>query len=303
MYAACQLCGQNRQLQFGHIIPKFVFAWAKDSALGFLRSSKEPNVRVQDGEKQRLFCFDCEQRLSVWEQAFYESVFAPLHDKGATTKDLEYGDWALKFAASVSLRNLLCHRQNTSELRGYLSEEQFELAEKAFTAWREFLLAMQENPREYEQHILTFDFIGSHTVPFLSPYMNRYLVRAIDTDLLCADGVTVTYTKLGRLAIFGFIQMEDRNKWRGTKIHLKRGKIGSAACYIPQYLLQYLSDRADHIAASIGAISEKQSTKITEAIVKDPAKAVSSEVVQAVARDVTLFGNRAFWKKGRDSSS
>lgn len=302
MYSACQLCGRDGQLQLSHIIPKFVFAWAKDSTPSFLRNSEEPNVRVQDGEKQRLFCFDCEQQLSVWEKAFCESVFAPLHGKGAAPIDLEYGDWALKFAASVSWRNLLYHRQDASELRAHLSEEQFELAERAFTAWREFLLAKQENPREYEQHILTFDFIESHTVPFLSPYMNRYLVRSIDMDLLCANGVTVTYTKLGRLAIFGFIQMKDRSKWKGTKIHLKKGKVGSTTYYIPQYLLRYLSDRANQIAASFGAISEKQSAKVTEAIMKDPDKAVSSEVFRAVARDVTLFGNRAFGEKRRDSS-
>lgn len=256
-------------------------------------------VRIQDGEKRRLLCFDCEQRFSIWEKVFCESVFAPLHENEANPKDLEYRDWALKFAVSVSWRNLSYHWKNPTELRAHLSGDQFDLAEKAFVSWRQFLLGNQENPHEYEQHILPFDFIESHTVPFLSPYINRYLVRAVDMDLLCAEGVTLTYTKLGRLAIFGFIQMKDRSKWRGTKIHVKKGKVGNSTYYIPQYLLRYLSGRADQIAVAYGALSEKQNTKVTEAILKNPEKAANSEIFKAVARDVALFGQRAFGGKGR----
>ena len=226
-------------------------------------------------------------------------IFVPLHQNEANPKDLAYHDWALKFAVSVSWRNLAYHRENQTDLCAHLSLDQLDSAEKAFISWRQFLLGNQKNPHEYEQHVLTFDFIESHSVPFLSPYINRYFVRAVDMDLLCAEGVTLTYTKLGRLAIFGFIQMKDRSKWKGTKIHVNKGKLGNSTYYIPQYLLRYLSGRADQIAAAQDALSEKQNAKVTETILKNPEKAAKSEIFKAVARDVALFGQRAFGGKGR----
>lgn len=294
MEGACHLCGRNDQLQLSHVIPKFVYTWTKESCPSFLRNSKEPNLRIQDGEKEYLLCWECEQRLGAWEKAFCESVFVPLHENKTDPKDLQYEQWALKFAVSVSWRNLLYHRQHQKLLADHLTQAQLTLADKAFDAWRQFLLGNREHPGQYEQHLLPLDIIENHTVPFLSPCINRYFVRAIDMDLLRADGDVFTYTKMNRIAIFGFIEMKERNKWRGTKIQLKKGAVGTSNFYIPEYLLKYLSNRANEIAASFSQISEKQSAKISESIMKDPDRAANSEIFRAVEQDVALFGDRAF---------
>jgi hypothetical protein len=294
MEGTCHLCARKGQLRLSHVIPKFVYSWTKESCPSFLRNSKEPNLRIQDGEKQHLLCSDCEQRLGIWEKAFYETVFVPLHENKKNPIELKYDRWGLKFAVSVSWRNLLYHRQHPELFAGHLSKIQLNLADRALDAWRQFLLGNREHPGQYEQHILPLDIIDNHTVPFLSPCINRYFIRAIDMDLLRADDTVFTFTKMNRIAIFGFIEMKERNKWRGTKVHLKKGVVGTTNYFIPEYVLRYLSNRANEIAASFGRTSAKQSAKITESIMNDPVRAANSEVFRAMAQDVALFGDSAF---------
>lgn len=52
----CRLCGQSKPLQVSHIIPRFIVEWFKEtSATPYIRTGDEPNRRVQDGPKLRLF--------------------------------------------------------------------------------------------------------------------------------------------------------------------------------------------------------------------------------------------------------
>jgi len=48
----CDLCNNNYDLQDSHIIPGFLLNWLiKTSATGFIRSTEQPNRRIQDGWK------------------------------------------------------------------------------------------------------------------------------------------------------------------------------------------------------------------------------------------------------------
>jgi hypothetical protein len=225
----CYFCEKDAQLQLSHIIPKFVYIWAKDSSPSYLRNSNNPNIRIQDGEKQYYFCSDCEQLFGTWEQAFSETIFVPLHNSGSKPVSFKYQDWCLKFAASVSWRVLLFHK-----LRGltHLSSEQIELANRAFDIWRDFLRGNRPHPDKFEQHILPLDMIESHSFPNLSPYINRYFLRGIDCDVIRSETTVMAYTKMCRIALFGFIQFDEKNKWRGTKVHIREGKIGAKKYYI-----------------------------------------------------------------------
>jgi hypothetical protein len=101
----CQLCRKTRPLRMSHIVPSFVFDWVKRTAPGAIRLARSPNRRVQDGAKLQLLCDDCEQRFGIWEKEFAENIFAPLHSNPQDSL-LEYQDWGLKFAVSVSWRVL-----------------------------------------------------------------------------------------------------------------------------------------------------------------------------------------------------
>src|SRR5258708_13965527 len=102
MRAKCALCFEERELQLSHIVPKFVFGYVKRSAPSALRSHRTPNLRIQDGEKEYLLCWECEQIFGGWEKTFSEQLFIPLHDPLPVTTTIPYRHWALKFAFSSS---------------------------------------------------------------------------------------------------------------------------------------------------------------------------------------------------------
>ena len=60
----CPLCRSRGPLRESHIIPGFVFDWLlESSATGHMRDGRAPNLRIQDGFKQRLLCDSCEALL------------------------------------------------------------------------------------------------------------------------------------------------------------------------------------------------------------------------------------------------
>jgi hypothetical protein len=290
----CYFCEKDDQLRLSHIIPKFVYNWAKDTAPSFLRSSKNPNRRIQDGEKLYLLCSDCEQLFGKWEKEFSENIFIPLHESGSDPVSFKYTDWCIKFSVSVSWRVLLYHKLHGLS---HLSNDEILLADNAFTTWKEFLKGNLPHPGKYEQHILPLDIIESHNFPKLSPYINRYFLRGIDSDVIKSDTILMTYAKMCRVAIFGFIKYDEKNKWKGTKIHIKNGKIGATDYHITENIIRFLSERANTILESMQKISQKQADKIEESILGNLDKAASSDILKAMSSDVALFGEKAFGKK------
>ena len=182
-----------------HIIPRFVFYLLNNTSPGYLRNAANPNLRIQDGIKSELLCENCEQKFSKWEKSFAERVFKPLHESHGKTSMFPYDDWALKFAVSVSWRALFHTRQLGLS---HFSERQQAYADRALNTWSEFLLERRKDPGPYEQHMLFFDVIASHTFTDLSPYMNRYLMRTIDIDPISSKYSASIYTKMGRIALF-----------------------------------------------------------------------------------------------------
>lgn len=290
----CNFCGKDAQLQLSHIIPKFVSRWAKETSPGFLRNTKNPNVRAQDGEKYHLLCSDCENLFGKWEKDFSETIFIPLHNSCGGPLALKYRDWCLKFCVSVSWRVLLYHK-----IIGltHLSNEQIEIANKAFEVWDDFLKGKRSHPERFEQHILPLDIIKSHNAPNLSPGINRYFLRAIDCDVIRSKTIVMTYAKMCRIALFGFIKFDEKDKWKGTKVYVKEGSIGEKDYCITDNIFNFLSARSNSVLEAMQNISQNQSDKIEESILKNIDRVKKSDFLKAMAQDVALFGDEAFGKK------
>ena len=254
----CRLCKEHSDLCESHVIPAFVYAWMRESSVGHMRSSANPNVRIQDGPKFYWLCRSCEQRLGKWEKRFAEVVFRYVHATSADQRPCSYGPWALKFACSVSWRVLL-YFQDKGFTR--LSEHQISLVTKAEATWREFLLGKRPHPGAFEQHVLPVDVIDSHSGTKLSPSINRYLIRAVDADLVSCPTEAFVYSKLCRLMIFGFIQQE-KPRWSGTKLNARSGKIGSSKYEMSGKLLNFWNGKADTIAQQITSLSPRQKQKV-----------------------------------------
>jgi hypothetical protein len=293
MPSKCKLCGSVDELRESHILPAFACDWLKTTAVSGIRSGLNPNQRIQDGPKPRLLCDTCEQRFSRDEKVFAERIFTPVHEDGLTT-DFSYGEWACRFAVSISWR-VLVYNLELAPL-DHFSEKQRKEACTAELQWRRFLLGEAKHPDRYEQHLVILDMIGSHSTPGLSPFINRYITRAIDMDVIAARHSSMTYAKLGKVVVFGLLDTRGSKEWKGTRLHVKRGSLNARRVRIPGGLLPYLNDKADRTQRSLESISDRQRTKVDASIWKSPERVANSLAFEAMIRDVELSGEAAFRK-------
>lgn len=292
----CKLCLRaGLALRGSHVIPSFVFRWMRQSSIGFMRDGNNADVRVQDGPKYPWLCDECEHRLSAWEKPFAEQVFSYVHGTSADQKPVAYGPWALKFAASVSWRALLFAREQPA---WGITGENAALGERAQERWRRFLLDGEEHPGPFEQHVLFLDAPAKVTGP-ASPFLSRYLTRAVALDLLTSKSTCLTYAKLCRVVVFGFVREPLAKKWRGTKLHVRKGLMGGTA-HVPAGILHYFNAKADDAGASAAKMSPRQKAKVDEVFRKTPLdRLAASEAFRAVRADVALSGREAFASTGR----
>lgn len=281
----CRLCGDERPLHLSHILPAFVFRDLKrGSATGHMRFSENPNVRVQDGIKQRWLCSDCEQKFSAWERKFANEVMKPWNEGALKTR---YDDWMLKFCVSVSWRTLLYAKgRNPNNIYSKFDEERFREAE---TTWREFLLDKRPHPGGFEQHFLNFDVIDDTTVPDLPSNFNRFMLGSIMMDIVGSEKSSYVWSKLGRFQIFGTVN-HGPNKWDGTKIHVKHGELGPGTFGVPPGILDLWKEKAAVQSAAYRKISNKQHEKIDAASTASLDRLSKSRTFRAMQADAKMFG-------------
>ena len=284
----CGLCRHDRELRQSHIIPKFVFDYVKrTSATGYMRVGTEPNRRVQDGPKRPLLCHDCEQLLSGWERSFAQFVFHPYSVN--TSAVLNYGPWLCKFLVSVSWRVLLFYK-----LEGHLSEiptQHRGPIEKGLETWREFLLDMRPHPGDFEQHLLPLDALESANIPGMPTNMNRYVLRAVDMDVVTGERTALVYWKLPRFVVLGFVvNPEPRSSWVATRTAVKGGQIRPRKYGLSKTVMDYVMGQAQKADDITRSISLRQQELIDKAMLNDCERSHASESVKALIQDIQFFG-------------
>ena len=287
---ACSLCPSTGSLRESHIIPSFVFDWLMgSSATGFMRFGPAPNLRVQDGFKQRLLCDACEGLFSAWESETARSVFRPYHSD--TSAVMPYGPWLAKFCASVCWRVLFIFRGLGMK---NFSDEQSALATEAIRTWSDFMKDRAPNPGAFELHLLPVDVLARASGSELPPNMNRYLARAVEMDAVSSNKSAFVYAKLCKLILVGFVQMPRRREWVGTRVAVKGGVIRPRDRGAPTGFGEYLAARARNMAALQATISPRQKEKISTAMRVNLGRASASETFEAMFYDVAMFGKAAF---------
>jgi hypothetical protein len=196
-------------------VTEFVWRWLKETGGGgYLRFVFNPNKREQDGFQERILCGDCEGLFSSWEKEFSERVFVPMHRDGVSV--VQYGPWLGKLCVSVCWRTLFVFHQMGS--LHHFSDDLRTSAESALTAWRDYLLDQAKTPAPFDIHLLPLEPIQSTSVTDMPPNMNRYLLRAVDLEVVCSARSAFVYCKLCQTALFGFIKMPEASAWIGTGI-------------------------------------------------------------------------------------
>jgi hypothetical protein len=291
----CRLCLLLAELQESHIIPAFVFRWRKDTApTPFMRTSREPNRRVQDGLKRHWLCRDCEQVLGAWEKQFASMIFYPITQKGGLR--IRYAEWLLKFCVSISWRALLLADDENSFVE--FSDAQRLAVTEALQVWRAFLRGGEPHPGRFEQHLLVFEGFSSYQGGPLPPNINRYALRSVEMDIGWTNDVGFTFVKMGPFAVVGFFYLSNPREWSGGKVHVRDGVIGPTRYVLPPTFYDYIIGRA----RKYGTISENLSDQqravadkaTTDGIVKNKEKLLGSHWMKAMQQDVDLFGDDAF---------
>jgi hypothetical protein len=278
------------------VVPAFVVRWFKKTSLGAIRSAMQPNRRIQDGVKHYWMCAACEGKLSDWEGAFRNQVFAPASRPVLEKPSIEYGEWCLKFAASVTWRVLHALRLGEPEV---YSANELAKADRAADVWRNFMLGHAENPGAHALHILHVDTISAFGGA-VSAYLNRYLLRSIDCDYLTSSSLSLIYAKLGRFVILGVVDGGSKQLWRDSKVHVNRGRIATPS-RVPEELRPYLSERAEIGARLHRDLSPNQKKVVRRMFetVDDDAIA-ANEMVRAMRADLENAGDDAYRVTGED---
>ena len=291
MIGKCGLCEEESVLKQSHLLPSFIFKWKKKQGAGYFRTSQNPNKRVQDGLKQYLLCADCEQLFGVWEKNFSEKLFKPFHTYPGTY--VYYSEWLLKFAVSVSWRNLIFHKQNNG--LDHLSDNQQDLAERALLKWKSFLLNQTKHIGNFDQHIFPVDIIQSYQGSnSLSAYLNRYFVGSVDFDLLRTEKTCLLYSKLNKLIVIGIIQQPSKDYLEGTLIKYPTGEFKPRKIVLPEQFLNYFNERANQVAQYLSSLSDKQWAAVEKSYVNDLERIIDSDILIATGADFSISGQSAF---------
>jgi len=287
----CRLCEQEAELAESHIIPSFVYKWLRESSVtGHFRFGETVNKRVQDGYKTYLLCYDCEKRFGAWENAFAQNIFMPLHEDKIMSS---YGSWLLKFCASISWR-ILTYFKDSLDLT-HFSPEMLKSTDDALDVWREFLLDKRPNPNKCEQHMLPFrGFIADRRDPELPSNFNRYVSRSIDIDAACSESQAYVYAKMCRILLIGFIQMDHRERWRNTRIHVNQSSLEKKHFSIPIDVRDFMYYKARKAQKISRTMSTRQWDKVGKDYDRNLDKFPNSEMFRAITHDFILFGNDAF---------
>ena len=92
---------------------------------------------------------------------------------------------------------------------------------RALCEWSGFLLGEKRHPGSHEQHMLLVNVLEDMPTAEAPPNMSRYLARAIDPYVAHNQQSAITYAKMGRFMLFGFVAMKDPERWKGTKLRVR----------------------------------------------------------------------------------
>lgn len=292
----CNLCNNNYDLQDSHIIPGFLFNWLiKTSATGFIRSAEQPNRRIQDGWKFPLLCGNCETIFNNWETHFANKIFYKfIHE---SQRNHLYDEWLLRFCVSVSWRALK-YIVHIEKLKNF-GETTIENVNFYIDKWRKYLHGDQTYSAYELNHHLYFTEELSEAHEDGHVFINRYLQRAIEIDLISSDEEEFVYVKFPYFILIGFFGEQGKEKnWKGAEVH-KKGELKPSCYYMPRYFWSLIKRKCDTVVKMRHSYSARQISKIYKTIEQNPAQYDGSLAKNAFKKDFELFGVSAIVDKGK----
>jgi len=278
----CALCGDGGPRRLSHIIPAFIFKHSSVRApTGFLRSTFNPNQRVQDGPKDYILCGACEQKFGR-----YERSFAPIykHFYEHRSEPIRYRKLDALFCLSLVWR-VLSNARSHPELNHLTFGNDYSRTDSAFEAWSNALL-QENNPGKFRIYWLFFDdIVGGSGLP---EGINRYIFHATDFDLLANSSESFVYVHIPGMFIFGMTEDHNSAEWRDMRICFNGSTYSHRDRNMPGFIRTLISEKiaASNLAKS--QINERQQRKIAEAALRDPEALIKSPLTKAYLSDKNI---------------
>lgn len=194
----------------------------KETGTGYIRRIAAPNLRLQDGAKQRLLCGECEQCFSGPESYFASEVFRPML---AGVRRVEYDNRLACFVVSLLWRALQRER-NEALAATCAHNEQFLQAEEE---WRSFLPGHGPLARFSHIHIFVTDIAVAN--PPGVPKFNLYCARAFDATFFESNERCYVVSKFARFFFVAMLSPYVEADWIGTESRAAQARSRSRRKY------------------------------------------------------------------------
>lgn len=224
----CALCGEEKEIQLSHIVPKFVGRHLKKTSVGNIRNMEDPNKVVQDLEKHYLLCHDCEERFSASERWVANNIFYPW--KKNQKDEFDYNSYLHYFITSLSWRSLFLDIMNYVQT-GDVNVQKLQIMIESEKVMKQYLLNKRDDIGSIENHIFFFERIkelGKHCDDsfYLNPHVTIH--RATTSYTHYSDDTIFTISNLMGIITITLYEIGKQEAWKGTKIQSGNGKIVAA---------------------------------------------------------------------------
>ncbi|MFK5709841.1 hypothetical protein [Lysinibacillus boronitolerans] len=284
----CALCGSESELEESHIIPKFVYrTLKKNSPTGNMRMASEPNKKVQDGDKEKLLCGECEDLFNIDETLFANKVYHKFQQ--GTLQNFEYSEWLERFIISVNWRGLYL------DIIGFVKEQNISVKDLEYLIecekkLRNYLLGNSSSLEGIENHIFFFNEIQEANKEVAEMNLHSSVGSSVIGYTVVNNNPDGSYIflNLQGLIMVTILNYSIGEEWRGTLVQ-KEGNFDLAN---PQFIRSPIMNEFKFISSEIKDsqlnLSDTQKDKILKAIQKNQEKFIKSNAYERVERDNRL---------------
>ena len=245
----CLLCGEQRNLQRSHVLPKFATNWIKKTSgkPGHKRLRGYGDAIAQDGLKFPMFCSDCEQLLGRDETEFSRRAFGDSYL--LSSERVPYGEWMLRFAVGLMLRvcSFELYFSDPALSVRPLTQRETRAIGNACEDFRQYLQGSTVWPGKFMPLRLSFDFTSLPADRVIRSHLDHYMARGVDSTLAIGGGQLAVYAHIPFHVFWTQVIPKGvkENEWRNCRIR-KSGFIDpSQDQHAPAYFWEFLESRLE----------------------------------------------------------
>ena len=223
----------------------------KQSVTGRFVSGEDHWKYLQDGPKEEMLCYSCEQRLQKFEDFTAREVWYPLHN--SPEDQVTYGREFYRMCVAVCWRAVeFCRIQQS------IGSEW----ERPSEIWRAYLNNERADCDGLNQHVIIFpEYTSESSLPPNIPRrLNQYLRQGFGLHLWKYGGIPVVMVKSGNFVILGIGAIDTSVRpWADHLVHSCGGQVGvDQTITLPEEIWSSLAKAANNFADFADGRTQKE---------------------------------------------